>query len=131
MLDTENIVCEIMTSANIWTFPFNPIFMITCLLIFFSISPDKFGDYPIWLTLYIAQVILPMVALAAVAIKILVKSGKDMRREMWGVSVQQITNKPQKKPENLVEKLENVSTGSGEDSEFSWGGFFKGQDVSN
>ena len=52
---------------------------------FFSISPDKFGDYPIWLTLYIAQVILPMVALAAVAIKILVKSGKDMRREMWGV----------------------------------------------
>ena len=77
------------------------------------------------------QVILPMVALAAVAIKILVKSGKDMRREMWGVSVQQITNKPQKKPENLVEKLENVSTGSGEDSEFSWGGFFKGQDVSN
>ena len=98
---------------------------------FFSISPDKFGDYPIWLTLYIAQVILPMVALAAVAIKILVKSGKDMRREMWGVSVQQTANKPQKKPETLVEKLENVSTESHEHSDLSWGGFFKNQDVSN
>ena len=72
-----------------------------------------------------------MVALAAVAIKILVKSGKDMRREMWGVSVQQIANKPQKKPETLVEKLENVSTESHEHSDLSWGGFFKNQDVSN
>ena len=98
---------------------------------FFSISPDKFGDYPIWLFLYIAQVVLPMVALAAVAIKILVKSGKDMRREMWGVSVQQIINKPQKKPETLAEKLENVSTTSGEQSGVSWGGFFKSQNGSN
>ena len=72
-----------------------------------------------------------MVALAAVAIKILVKSGKDMRREMWGVSVQQIANKPQKQPETLVEKLENVSTESHEHSDLSWGGFFKNQDVSN
>ena len=72
-----------------------------------------------------------MVALAAVAIKILVKSGKDMRREMWGVSVQQIANKPQKKPETLVEKLENVSTESHEHSDLSWGGYFKNQDVSN
>ena len=72
-----------------------------------------------------------MVALAAEAIKILVKSGKDMRREMWGVSVQQIANKPQKKPETLVEKLENVSTESHEHSDLSWGGFFKNQDVSN
>ena len=72
-----------------------------------------------------------MVALAAVAIKILVKSGKDMRREMWGVSVQQTANKPQKKPETLVEKLENVSTESHEHSDLSWGGFFKNQDVSN
>ena len=54
-----------------------------------------------------------------------------MRREMWGVSVQQITNKPQKKPETLVEKFENVSNESGEHSDFSWGGFFKNQDVSN
>jgi hypothetical protein len=72
-----------------------------------------------------------MVALAAVAIKILVKSGKDMRREMWGVSVQQIINKPQKKPETSAEKLENVSSISGKQSEVSWGGFFKSQDGSN
>ena len=71
-----------MTSANIWTFPLNPIFMTELYAntnFSFSISPDKFGDYPIWLTLYIAQVILPMVALAAVAIKILVKSGKGVK----------------------------------------------------
>ena len=46
---------------------------------------DELGDYPIWLLMYIGQIILPMCGVAAVAIKILVKNGKDMRRELLGV----------------------------------------------
>ena len=35
-----------------------------------------------------------MIGLAAISIKILIKNGKDMKRELWGVSVQPIVNKP-------------------------------------
>ena len=46
---------------------------------------DELGDYPIWLLMYIGQIILPMLGVSSVAIKILVKNGRDMRRELWGV----------------------------------------------
>ena len=46
---------------------------------------NKLGDYPVWLFMFIGQIILPMLGVASVAIKILVKNGKDMQRELWGV----------------------------------------------
>ena len=46
---------------------------------------NKLGDYPVWLFMFIGQIVLPMLGCAAVAIKILVKNGKDMQRELWGV----------------------------------------------
>ena len=46
---------------------------------------NKLGDYPVWLFMFIGQIILPMLGCASVAIKILVKNGKDMQRELWGV----------------------------------------------
>ena len=55
-------------------------------LLFFRISPDQFGKYPAWLIIYISQIILPMVGIIAVALKIILRSGKDMHREFFGVS---------------------------------------------
>ena len=39
---------------------------------------NKLGDYPVWLFMFIGQIVLPMLGCAAVAIKILVKNGKDI-----------------------------------------------------
>ena len=36
--------------------------------------------------MYISQIILPMMGIFAVALKIILRSGKDMRREFFGVS---------------------------------------------
>ena len=51
---------------------------------------DKLGDWPVWLVLYIVQNVWPMIAQAAIAIKILFRHGKDIRRELLGVSIQPI-----------------------------------------
>ena len=39
--------------------------------------------------MYISQIILPMMGIFAVALKIILRSGKDMRREFFGVSARQ------------------------------------------
>ena len=49
---------------------------------------DKLGDYPIWLVLYIVQYVWPMVGLVAISVKVLWRNGKDMRRELLGVSIE-------------------------------------------
>ena len=41
--------------------------------------------------MYLAQIVLPMIGVLAIAIKILFKNGTDMRRELLGVKL--ITNK--------------------------------------
>ena len=60
---------------------------------------NKLGDYPVWLFMFIGQIILPMLGCASVAIKILVKNGKDMQRELWGVGA---------KPGKFEEKQKKV-----------------------
>ena len=54
---------------------------------------NQLGDYPIYIAMYLAQIVLPMIGVLAIAIKILVKNGADMRRELLGVNVKLITNK--------------------------------------
>ena len=54
---------------------------------------NQLGDYPIYIAMYLAQIVLPMIGVLAIAIKILVKNGTDMRRELLGVNVKLITNK--------------------------------------
>ena len=49
-------------------------------ILFFRVSMEKLGEYPVWCVLYFGQVLQPMLGVAAVATKILVKSGKDMRK---------------------------------------------------
>ena len=41
---------------------------------------EKLGEYPVWCVLYFSQVLQPMLGVAAVATKILVKSGKARRK---------------------------------------------------
>ena len=52
---------------------------------------NQLGDYPIYIAMYLAQIVLPMIGVLAIAIKILFKNGTDMRRELLGVKL--ITNK--------------------------------------
>ena len=47
-----------------------------------------------------------MIGLAAISIKILIKNGKDMKRELWGVSVQPIVNKPKNQNAIQIAKVE-------------------------
>ena len=54
---------------------------------------NQLGDYPIYIAMYLAQIVLPMIGVLAIAIKILFKNGTDMRRELFGVNVKLITNK--------------------------------------
>ena len=54
---------------------------------------SQLGEYPIYIAMYLAQIVLPMIGVLAMAIKILVKNGTDMRRELLGVNVKLITNK--------------------------------------
>ena len=54
---------------------------------------NHLGDYPIYIAMYLAQIVLPMIGVLAIAIKILFKNGTDMRRELLGVNVKLITNK--------------------------------------
>ena len=57
----------------------------------------QLGDYPIYIAMYIAQIILPMIGVLAIAIKIVIKHGNDMCRELWGTNIKLITNKEKPK----------------------------------
>ena len=58
---------------------------------------DRLGDYPVWLFMYIGQIILPMLGCVSIAIKILIKNGKDMRRELLGVGAVSVKTYNQQK----------------------------------
>ena len=49
-------------------------------ILFFRVSMEKLVEYPVWCALYFGQILQPMLALVAIATKILVKYGKDMRK---------------------------------------------------
>ena len=50
-----------------------------------SLPIDELGKYPVWLILYVCQVILPMIGLVVIALKIELKFGKEVRREIFGI----------------------------------------------
>ena len=49
----------------------------------FSLPVDELGKYPAWMIIYVCQVILPMIGLAVIALKIELKFGKEVRREIF------------------------------------------------
>ena len=72
----------------------NTVFLNDSHVFFISSVPvSQLGEYPIYIAMYLAQIVLPMIGVLAIAIKILVKNGTDMRRELLGVNVKLITNK--------------------------------------
>ena len=44
-------------------------------------APNEMALYPNWLILYVFRIIIPMLILVIVALKILIKSGRDIQRE--------------------------------------------------
>ena len=44
-------------------------------------APNEMALYPNWLLLYVLRIIIPMLILVIVALKILIKSGRDIQRE--------------------------------------------------
>ena len=46
----------------------------------FSMPPNEMALYPNWLILYVLRIVIPMIMLVLVALKILIKSGKDLQR---------------------------------------------------
>ena len=44
-------------------------------------SPNQMALYPNWLIVYVLRVIIPMLMLIIIALKILLKSGKEIQRE--------------------------------------------------
>ena len=54
----------------------------------FSLPRDQLAKYPAWLIVFLCQIILPMFGVVIIAIKIIVKSGKLMRRELLGANFQ-------------------------------------------
>ena len=52
--------------------------------IFFSSTlPNEMAIYPNWLILYINKIVVPVVLLVIIALKILMKYGRDLQREFW------------------------------------------------
>ena len=49
-------------------------------ILYFRVSMEKLSEYPVWCALYFGQILQPMLALVAIATKILVKYGRDMRK---------------------------------------------------
>ena len=46
-------------------------------------SPNQMALYPNWLIVYVIRIIVPMLMLIIVALKILMKSGKEIQRAYY------------------------------------------------
>ena len=49
----------------------------------FRMPPNQMALYPNWLIVYVLRVIVPMLMLIIVAVKILLKSGKEIQRAYY------------------------------------------------
>jgi hypothetical protein len=55
-------------------------------LTFSSLPNDQFHRFPIWLLLFLQYYIVPFLGFAAISIKIVVKSGYVISRELFGIN---------------------------------------------
>ena len=51
------------------------------VVVFFRLPPNQMALYPKWLIVYVLRVIVPMLILTIIAVKILLKSGREIQRE--------------------------------------------------
>ena len=65
---------------------FNKIELHNNFWMYFSLPIDQLHKYPIWLLLFLQNYIVPFLAFAAISIKIVVKSGRVISRELFGIN---------------------------------------------
>ena len=58
-------------------------YSLTCYHLFCRIPPDEYAVYPNWLIVYFLQIITPMLGMVVIALKILVKNGRDLKRAFF------------------------------------------------
>ena len=80
-----------------------------------SVPIDQYHRFPIWLLLFLYEYIVPFLAFVAIAVKIVVKSGKVMIRELFGInafhSVEPSPVQSAKKQNNsLAVPIQNLAT---------------------
>jgi hypothetical protein len=66
--------------------------MLLTINIHFRTPQENWHKYPAWLLLYIHEIIAPVIALSAIAMKILMK--KEMKRYLFGNSVHPVQSGP-------------------------------------
>ena len=54
----------------------------------FSLPQDQLAKYPAWLIVFLGKIILPMIGVVIIAIKIIMKNGKDISQKLFGVNFQ-------------------------------------------
>ena len=72
---------------------------------FFSLPPAQLAKYPAWLIVFLGKIILPMIGMVIIAIKIIMKNGKDMSRELLGVNFQSTISKSKSLNSPLGEEI--------------------------
>ena len=81
----------------------------------YSIEPNQLEQFPTWLIMYSCQIIFPVIGMGAIGFKIILKSGKDLQRELLGVKVVRIKNekyasvKTSNHPETAFDFLKNFN----------------------
>ena len=64
----------------------------------FRLPPDQLAEYPAWLIVFLSQIILPMIGFVVIAIKIIMRNGRDMSRELLGARFQSTISNSSKGP---------------------------------
>ena len=75
MLDYEGEMESILETQLVWSE-----FVLFHMYINFRLPPNEMALSPNWLILYVLRIVIPMLMLGLVALKILIKNGKDLQR---------------------------------------------------
>ena len=78
---------------------------------FSSLPSDQFHRFPIWLLLFLQDYIVPFLGFAAISIKIVVKSGYVISRELFGINAfQSLQPSPVQIASAIAFPLQNPAT---------------------
>ena len=75
VLDYEGEMESILETQLVWSE-----FVLFHMYINFRLPPNEMALSPNWLILYVLRIVIPMLMLGLVALKILIKNGKDLQR---------------------------------------------------
>ena len=75
VLDYEGEMESILETQLVWSE-----FVLFHMYINFRLPPNEMALSPNWLILYVLRIVIPMLMLGLVALKILIKNGRDLQR---------------------------------------------------